>query len=103
MNVTTPTPVPTGVVERPEFTTEHLAIDAERATEFVCDELKGLTATDTDEGVKFRTTDGMLVAILADSREAETVEFHYRTAPASETATLKAKRVWRALKPYAAS
>lgn len=99
MNDTTSTPVPK-VVERPAFTTEQLTVDVERATEVVCDTLKGLTATDTGEGITFRTTDGMLVAVLSGG---QTAELHYRTAPASESATLKARRAWRALKPYAAS
>lgn len=104
MNVTTPADVPESVGARPAFETEQLDVDVERATELVCDTLEGLTATDTDEGITFRTTDGMLVAVLAGGRaEGAAAELHYRTEPASESATLKARRIRRALEPHAAS
>ena len=86
----------------PEFTTEPLALDAETATEIVLERLEGVTATETDEGIKFRTTGGMLIAILTGTHYEEPgVDLHYRTAPASETATLKARRLWRTLESYA--
>ena len=84
-----------------EFTTATLAIDRETAIGIVTETLGGVTATNTESGVKFRTTDGMLLAILTEEPDGATVEVHYRTAPASETATLKARKLWRALEPYA--
>ncbi|MFB6130758.1 MAG: hypothetical protein ABEJ28_08065 [Salinigranum sp.] len=102
---TTTTPsalVPKANVEHPEFTTEGLTLDVESARDLICATLGGVTATDTADGVKFRTSDGSLVAILTGTHyEAPAVELHYRTAPPSESATLKARKVWRALKPYA--
>lgn len=96
------TSAPDVEVDHPEFTTEQLALDAETAIEHVHEELKGVTATETDEGIKFRTTDGSLLAILTGTHyEEPAVELHYRTAPPSDTATLKAARLWRALEPYA--
>jgi len=93
--------VPAEIVEHPEFTTVGLRLDVETAEEMICETLTGVTATETDEGIKFRTTDGMLIAILTGTHyEEPAVEIHYRTAPASETATLKASRLRRALGPY---
>lgn len=91
--------VRTDEIEHPEFTTERLALDAERATELIREAVKGVSATETPEGTKFRTRRGMLLAILTDHESG--VDLHYRTAPASESATLKARRIWRALRPYA--
>ncbi|MFB6136542.1 MAG: hypothetical protein ABEJ04_07255 [Halobacteriaceae archaeon] len=85
--------------ERPEFETKRLHIDAARAREVVGDTLSGVTATETAEGVKFRTTDGSLIAVLTDAEDGG-VEVHYRTAPASSAGTRKGRRLWRALEPY---
>jgi hypothetical protein len=85
-----------------EFTTEALTIDTETAIEIIMDTLGGVTATRTEAGVKLRSMDGMLLAILAAGADDSPVEVHYRTAPASETATLKARKLWRALEPYSA-
>lgn len=84
-----------------EFTTEHLGIDVETAIDVVHGTLGGITATETESGVKLRTMDGMLLAILTDSPVEPSIQLHYRTAPASETATLKARKLWRALEPHA--
>ena len=92
--------VPTGDIAHPEFTTERLRLDAERATDVIQDRIGGLSSTRTDEGVKFRTMDGMLVAILTGADDESAVDFHYRTAPASEAATLKARKLRRGLEPY---
>lgn len=93
--------VPKVNAEHPEFTTESLSVDVETATEKICDTLKGVTATETADGVKFRTTDGKLLALLTEDAEEGTVKLHYRTAPASEVATLKARKLWRAVELYA--
>lgn len=99
---TTAALVPTERPVHPEFTTEHLNVDLERATAVVDRTVRNLTATETPEGRTFRTPAGRLVAILAEStREAGTVDLHYRTAPASATATLKARTLARALRPFA--
>jgi hypothetical protein len=92
-------PVQKKHVEHPEFTTEHLALDVETATDLLCAAVNGVTATETTVGTKLRTQTGMLVAILTEADDG--VDLHYRTAPASEPATLKARRLWRALRPYA--
>jgi len=93
--------VPTEVIEHPEFTSARLRLDVETAEELICETLSSISATETDEGIKFRTSDGMLIAILTGTHyEDPAVELHYRTAPASETATLKARRLMRALGPY---
>lgn len=86
--------------ERPEFTTERLALDAAAATELICDAVGGVTATETPGGTKFRTQSGMLIAIVTEADEG-TVDLQYRTAPASASATLKARRLWRSMRPYA--
>lgn len=102
MTTDTPTHEPRESPVHEGFATETLALDAERAREVVCDELKGVTATETAEGIKFRTTDGTLIAVLTGTHcEEPAVELHYRTEPASETATLKARRLRGALSPYA--
>ncbi|MFB6171530.1 MAG: hypothetical protein ABEJ23_03280 [Haloarculaceae archaeon] len=88
---------------RPGFASERLAVDAERATATVSDALGGLSAAETEEGVAFRTVDGMLVAVLAPGEDDGSVELRYRTSPASESATLKARRVRAALDPYVTS
>ncbi|MFC7229582.1 hypothetical protein N0B31_19445 [Salinirubellus salinus] len=85
----------------PEFACEHLAIDAERATALVHDTVGNVTATDTPEGRKFRTTDGTLVAILRPSGTGTAaVDFHYRTAPPAATPTRRAREIARALRPF---
>lgn len=92
-------PVHKAHVEHPEFTTERLALDVQTATDLICDAVSGVTPTETTVGTKFRTQTGMLIAILTEAGDG--VDLHYRTAPASEPATLKARRLWRALRPYA--
>lgn len=86
----------------PEFTVEPLHVDVETATTVVCDALPGVSATATAEGVKVRTTGGTLLAILTgDQPQAPGVELHYRVAPASDTATRKARKLHEALAAYA--
>ena len=88
--------------EHPEFATEYIDLEASRARELISETLKGLSATETDAGVTFRTTEGTLIARLEPETDAETgVEFQYRIAPASSVGTLKARRLWQALEPHA--
>lgn len=103
----TPTVVLDGSpVRHPGFATERLALDPETVVERIHETLGGVTATRTDEGMKFRTPDGTLVALVTVVEESDaeepTVLFQYRTEPASETGTLKARRLWRALESDAA-
>lgn len=94
--------VPTEGSPHPEFRSRHITLDPEAAVEHVCERLKGCSATETGEGIKIRTMDGSLIAILeAADPETGGAILHYRTAPASETATLKATKVWRTLEPFA--
>lgn len=103
----TPTVVLDGSpTQHPGFATERLALDAETVVERIHETLGGVTATRTDEGMKFRTPDGTLVALLTVVEDPDeddpTVLFQYRTQPASESGTLKARRLWRALERDAA-
>ena len=90
------------VRERPEFTAVPLTVDAAEARDRVQRSLKGLSATETENGIKLRTTGGMLVAVVGDrsgSDEAE-AELAYRTAPPSELATRKGRKVFEALEEF---
>ena len=99
MTPTDPTPLlRVADAARPEFTSERLTVDPETATDLVCDAVAGVTATETTQGTKFRTQDGMLIAVVTETDDGS--ELQYRTAPASEPATLKARRLWRAMQPY---
>jgi len=99
---TTSTLLPTAGTAHSEFSTVPLHLDLATATDLVHDALNGVTTTEADEGVKVRTTDGMLIAILTgDDPDEPTVELHYRIAPPSGVATLKARKLSRAFAPYA--
>lgn len=90
--------------ERDEFTTVELILGEARAAEIVHSTLKGLTSTPTEGGLKFRTSEGMLVALLRECEQPSPgVQslLEYRTAPASEAATRKARKIRTALEPYA--
>lgn len=87
-------------VERPEFAVEQLTVDAATATELICEAVGSVTATETTRGTKIRTHNGMLIAVVTETDDGS--ELQYRTAPASDPATLKARRLWRAMRPYAA-
>jgi hypothetical protein len=89
--------------ERAEFSEAHLSIDRGETADVVHSTIAGLTETTGERVTKIRTVDGMLVAVLSDyalpsGALGTTVE--YRTAPASIPATRKARKIWRALKPY---
>lgn len=90
--------------ERPEFDAIDLEVDADTVHQHVEAEIKGLSTSTTDEGVKYRTTDGMLVAIV-ESRQPAGDEvgttLRYRTGPAVESATRKASKIRDALQPHA--
>lgn len=88
--------VPPHLEERPEFTTVTLVIDVQEALDVIEDTVRGLTSADTDEGVRLRTRDGMLVAVVSegpgDDADVGSVVAS-RTAPPSELATRKAGKI----------
>jgi hypothetical protein len=91
-------------LERPEFESLDLDIDTEEANRSIEEAIKGLSTSETDEGVKYRTTDGMLVAIVGPRETGggdPKARLAYRTAPASEAATRKASKIRDALRPHA--
>jgi hypothetical protein len=81
--------------ERPEFEAVELTLALPEATAQVHETVEGLYATDTDEGIRFRSFDGMLVAVLDETDG--TVLLYYRTEPATESATRKARKLRAAL------
>lgn len=91
-------------LSRPEFEVVDLEIDAEETHQRIEATIKGLATAETDVGIKYRTTDGMLVAVVAPrpSGSGDTKsQFAYRTDPASVAATRKAAKIMDALKPHA--
>ena len=95
---------PEEAVERPEFESIDLDVDADEAHRYIEDAIKGLSPSETDVGVKYRTRDGMLVAIVGPRPTGSgdvKATLAYRTAPASESATRKASKVLEALRPHA--
>jgi len=89
--------------ERAEFSEAHLTIDRGTAADVVHSTIAGLTETTSDRVTKIRTVEGTLVAVLTDyalSSGALGTTIEYRTAPASISATRKARKIWRALEPY---
>ncbi|MFB6165345.1 MAG: hypothetical protein ABEJ31_09330 [Haloarculaceae archaeon] len=94
------------VRSRPEFETVTLEIDPEEAHQRLSDAVKGLKVAETGSGRKYRTTDGMLVAIVAPPEDEDGDEagatLAYRTEPAVELATRKAANVRAALESEAA-
>ena len=90
--------------ERPEFDSLDLTIDTETADQYIGDVIKGLSTSTTDGAIKYRTTDGMLVAIVGQpetEREEVKATLGFRTAPAVEAATRKASKIQEALQPHA--
>lgn len=88
--------------EHPEFRTVPLALDPETVLEHIAETLKGITLNESEAGTKVRTTGGDLLAIVEAGPEADTTVLHYRTAPASETMTLKARKLYKALEAFEA-
>lgn len=92
------------LLTRPEFETVELDADIDEAHHLVNETMHGLTTSETEEGKKYRTTDGMLVSIVGPGsveRGEDTIKLVYRTAPASDLATRKASKILAALEPYA--
>jgi len=90
-------------LDLPEFESIDLDVPIDDAHRAIDDAIAGLYASETEEGLKFRTADGMLVAVLAKrpSGSGDTMScLAYRTEPASESATRKARKVHEALAPH---
>jgi hypothetical protein len=88
---------------RPEFESLGLAIDEAETRQQVERAVRGLATSETDDGVRYRTLGGMLVAIVrpqSGDDDAQS-ELAYRTAPASDPATRKASKIVDALMPHA--
>jgi|GEM_PF-3104354 len=90
-------------LSRPEFEIVDLAVDVEAVDRAIEEVIKGLVASDVEYGRKYRTMGGTLVAVVAprpsDGGDA-TAALAYRTAPASESATRKATKVFEAIQPH---
>lgn len=87
----------------PEFDAVHLSISVADAVDLIHETVRGLHATPTEVGVKIRTTDGLLAAVVADpgaETDAAAAVVHHRTDPASELVTRKATKLKRALTQY---
>ncbi|WP_254526092.1 hypothetical protein [Natrinema caseinilyticum] len=85
---------------RPEFESLDLDIAVADVHDRITDAVRGLTTSDSEEGTKYRTTDGMLVAVVGTSsatEDGERATVAYRTAPPSEPATRKASKIATAL------
>lgn len=90
---------------RPEFESVDLEIDVDAAHRHLNEAMRGLNASESREGNKYRTADGMLVAIIgtdAPDGSDGTATLVYRTAPPSVPATRKARKIFEALEPYVA-
>lgn len=91
-------------LDRPEFESIDLDIDTEAAHRYIEEAIKGLSTSETEEGVKYRTTAGMLVAIVRSRHTGSgdvKAKLAYRTEPALESATRKASKIQDALQPHA--
>lgn len=89
---------------RPEFESTDLGIDVDETHRRIEAAMRGLSTAETTEGRKYRTSDGMLVAIVgsrSDENGDATARLVYRTAPASEPATRKATKLFETLESYA--
>jgi len=85
---------------RPEFETVDLDVAVEDARRTIQDTVRGLSETETDEGLTYRTRDGMLVAILGPRPSGSgdvKASLAYRTEPATDGATRKARKLREAL------
>lgn len=92
--------VTTDSPEHPEFRAVSLSLDPDTALEHIAETLKGIALNESDAGIKVRTTRGDLLAIVETGPEEESTVLHYRTAPASETMTLKARKLYQSLEPF---
>ena len=94
---------PEEIRTRPEFETVDMDIDVDEAKAMIDDTIKGLTASETDAGTKYRTRDGMLVAIIGPrpTGSGDTkATLAYRTDPPMELASRKGRKLFEALHPH---
>jgi len=87
-------------LSRPEFETADLDVGVAEADRTIEEAMKGLATSEADHGRNYRTTDGMLVAVLAPRPSGSgdvKATLAYRTAPAADAATRKARRLAEAL------
>ena len=92
-------------LDRPEFDVMALDIGVDEAHQHIQDAVKGLTEAASAEGLRYRTHDGRLVAILAEAASGtadESATLAHRTAPLSESATRKARKIHDALESHVA-
>lgn len=89
--------------DRPEFATIDLDLPIEDAHGEIDETIAGLYASETEEGLKVRTVNGILVATLekhsAGSGDAKSA-LAYRTEPELVPATRKARKIRDALAPH---
>ena len=88
--------------EHPEFRTVSLALDTETTLDHIDETLEGIGLNESEAGTKVRTTRGDLLAIVEPGSEEDSTLLHYRTAPASQTMTLKARKIYQALEAFEA-
>ena len=89
-------------LDRPEFETVDLDVTPEEAQRRVDAAIAGLATAEDADGMKVRTTDGMLVAVIGHRHSGSgdvKSRLAYRTEPASVPATRKAKKLAEALRP----
>lgn len=95
--------VPRESTDRDEFSRAYLTLGIDETAARIHETVKGLEETETEDGSRIRTLEGMLVAVLEnyvlpDGTLGTTLS--YRVAPASLPATRKARKLWTALRPY---
>ena len=89
---------------RPEFESIDLDMTMDHAHDQMTEVVRGLSTSESEEGRKYRTADGTLVAIVGTRsvRDGqEKAKLAYRIAPPSDLATRKASKISRALESSA--
>jgi len=84
-----------------EYETVALQIDTDEATALITDQIKGLNLSDSEEGVKLRTSDGLLVAVLRET-EDDGSELRYRagTSLTAGPSTRKSQKIRELVEEY---
>jgi hypothetical protein len=87
---------------RPEFEVVDLDVDPDETRRRIEEAIKGLTTSETEAGVNYRTRGGTLVVVVGPGSDGGAgTSIAYRTAPPSEQATRKASKIAEALRPHA--
>lgn len=87
-------------LHRPEFDAVDLDVDAETAHRYIEDTVAGLRRSEADTRANYRTTRGVLVAVVGHRPTGSgdvNATLAYRTAPPTEDATRKAAKIREAL------